>query len=52
MDLLIPADHMEISDIDSPEHLHDSPGPRKTKEDEEVQDVNSTSMNTTLISPT
>jgi hypothetical protein len=50
-DLLISADPVEISDIDSPELVHDTPGPSKTKEDEEVQDVNSTSTKTTSISP-
>jgi hypothetical protein len=51
-DLLISVDPMEIYDIDSPELVHDNPRPRKNKEDGEVQDVNSTSMKTTLISPT
>jgi hypothetical protein len=36
IDLLISVDPAEISDIDSPEPLHDTPRPRKTKEDEEV----------------
>jgi hypothetical protein len=31
--------------------VHDTPGPSKTKKYEEVQDVNSTSVKTTLISP-
>jgi hypothetical protein len=42
---------VEISKIDNPELVHNTPGPRNTKEYEEVQDVNITSMNTTLISP-
>jgi hypothetical protein len=33
-DLLIPADPVEISDIDSPEAAQDTPGPRKTKKTE------------------
>jgi hypothetical protein len=51
IDLLILVDPAEIFEIDNPEIVHDTPGPSKTKEDEEVQDVNSTSMKTTLISP-
>jgi hypothetical protein len=38
-DLLIPADPVEMSDIDSPETTHDTPGPSKTKKTEEAQDV-------------
>jgi hypothetical protein len=50
-DLLIPADLTEISDIDSPETTHDTPGPNKTKNNEEAQDVNNTLAKTTSISP-
>jgi hypothetical protein len=50
-DLLISVDPMEVFDIDSPEPMHDTPGPSKTKKDEEVQYVNSTSAKTTSISP-
>jgi hypothetical protein len=50
-DLLSSADPTDISNIDSPEPVHDTPTPSKTKEDEEVQYVNNTSMNTTSISP-
>jgi hypothetical protein len=35
MDLLIPIDPMEISNIDSLEAVHDTPGPSKTKKNEE-----------------
>jgi hypothetical protein len=40
-----------MSDVDSPEAMSDTPGPRKTKKDDEVQDVPSTSTKTTSISP-
>jgi hypothetical protein len=50
-DLLVPADPAEISDIDSPETTHDTPGPSKTKKNEEAQDINSTSAKTASISP-
>jgi hypothetical protein len=50
-DLLIPADPVEMSDIDSPETAHDTPGPSKTKKTEEAQDVSSTSVKTASISP-
>jgi hypothetical protein len=40
-----------MSDMDSPEAMLDTPGPRKNKKDDEVQDVHSTSTKTTLISP-
>jgi hypothetical protein len=51
VDLLIPADPVEISDIDSPETAQDTPGPSKTKKTEEVQDLDSTSVKTASISP-
>jgi hypothetical protein len=41
---------MEIFDIESPEPVHDTPRPSKTKKYEEAQDVNSTYGKTTLIS--
>jgi hypothetical protein len=34
VDLLIPIDPVEMSDIDSPEAVHDTPGPNKTKKNE------------------
>jgi hypothetical protein len=51
MDLLIPVDLADISDIDSSEVAHDTPGPNKTKKNEEAQDVSSTSAKTASISP-
>jgi hypothetical protein len=51
VDLLIPVDPVEMSDIDSPEAVHDTPGPSKTKKNEEAQDVSSTSVKTASISP-
>jgi hypothetical protein len=50
VNLLIPADPMEMSDIDSPEAVHDTPGPSKIKKIEEVHDLDNTSVNTTSIS--
>jgi hypothetical protein len=51
VDLLVVADPVEMFDVDSPEAMLDTPGPSKTKKDGEVQDVHSTSMKTTSISP-
>jgi hypothetical protein len=51
VDLLIPVDPSEMFDIDSPEAVQDTPRPRKTKKNEEAQDVSSTSMKTASISP-
>jgi hypothetical protein len=34
---------VEMFNIDSPEVAHDTPGPSKTKKNEEAQDVSSTS---------
>jgi hypothetical protein len=51
VDLLIPADPAEISDIDSPETAQDTPGPSRIKKTEEVQDLDSASMKTASISP-
>jgi len=51
VDLLISADPMEIFDIDSPKATHDTPGPNKTKKNEEAQDVSSTLAKTASISP-
>jgi hypothetical protein len=51
LNLLVPADPAELSDIDSPEAMHDTPGPSKTKKNEEAQDVDSTSVKTASISP-
>ena len=41
-----------MSNMDIPEAMSDTPGPRKTQKDVDVQDVHSTSTNTTSISPT
>jgi hypothetical protein len=51
VDILIPADPMEISNIDNPENAQDTPGPNKTKKTEEVQDLSSASVKTSSISP-
>jgi hypothetical protein len=40
-----------MSDIDSLEAAHDTPGPCKTKKNEESQDVSNTSAKTAYISP-
>jgi hypothetical protein len=50
-DLLVSADPAEMSDVDKSEAMPDTPGPSKTKKDDEVQDIHSTSTNTTSISP-
>jgi hypothetical protein len=50
VNLLVAADPLEMSNVDRPEAMLDTPGPRNTKKDDEVQDVHSTSMRTTLIS--
>jgi len=50
VDLLIPADPMEISDINIPETTQDTPGPRRTKKTEEVQELDNASMKTASIS--
>jgi hypothetical protein len=50
-DLLIAADPVEMSDVDNPKAMPDTPGPSNTKKDDEVQDVHSTSTKTTSISP-
>jgi hypothetical protein len=55
MDLLVPADPVEISNINSPEVAQDKPGPSRTKKTkemkkpEEVQDIDSRSLRTTSI---
>jgi hypothetical protein len=41
----------EWSDKESPEAMTDTPRPSKTKKDDEVEDIPTTSMKTTLISP-
>jgi hypothetical protein len=49
--LLVAADSTEMSDVDSPEAMSDTPGPRKPKKDVEVQDIHNTSTNTASLSP-
>jgi hypothetical protein len=57
VDLLIPADPAEVSDIDSPEAAQNTPGPSKTKKtkqtkkDEDIQDVDNRSVRTTSVTP-
>jgi hypothetical protein len=51
IDLLVAADPKEMSDVDSPEAMTDTPGPCKTKKDVEVQYIHSTSMKTTSLTP-
>jgi hypothetical protein len=51
VDLLIPANPAELSDVDSPEVVHDTPGQSKTKKNEEAQDVHNTSTQSPSISP-
>jgi hypothetical protein len=50
-DLLVPADPAKMSNVDSPDTMSDTPGPSKTKKDDEVHDVHSTSAKTSSISP-
>jgi hypothetical protein len=51
VDLLVPSDPTKISNMESPEAIMDTPEPSKTKKDDELQDIHSTSTNTTSISP-
>jgi hypothetical protein len=51
IDLLVAADAAEMSDIDSPEAMQNTPGLGKTKKDVEVQDIHITSMKTASLSP-
>jgi hypothetical protein len=50
--LLLPADPVEISDVDNPETAQDTPGPSKTKKTEEVQELDNASIKIASISPT
>jgi hypothetical protein len=50
-DLLVPAELAEMSDMEIPEAMLDTPGPSNTKKDTEIQDVHSTSTKTPSISP-
>ena len=40
-----------MSDVEIPEAMMDTPGPSKTKKDDEVQDIHNTSTKITSISP-
>jgi hypothetical protein len=51
VDLLIAVYPIEISNVESPEAMSNTPGPSKTKRDDEVQDIHNTSTKTTSISP-
>jgi hypothetical protein len=50
-DLLVAADLADMFDEESPEAMPDTPGPSRTKKDDEVEDVPSMSTKTTSISP-
>jgi hypothetical protein len=49
--LLIPANPVELSDIDIPETVPDTSGPSKTKKPEEVHEVDNASVRTASITP-
>jgi hypothetical protein len=49
--LLIPIDPMEISNIDIPETVQDTPRPSTTQKTKEVQDIDNAFVNTASISP-
>jgi hypothetical protein len=49
-DLLVPADPIEMSDVDIPKTMADTPGPSKTKKIDEMHDVHSTSVETSSTS--
>jgi hypothetical protein len=51
VDLLIPANLPELSDVDSSEAMKDTPEPSKIKNPEEVHDVDNTFVRTASISP-
>jgi hypothetical protein len=51
VDLLVAVDTTKMSDVESLEAMLDTPGPRNTKKDDEIQDIHSTSTKTTSISP-
>jgi hypothetical protein len=50
VDLLVPVDPTEMSDVDSPETASDTARPSKIKKTEEVDDLDSASIKTTSIS--
>jgi hypothetical protein len=49
--ILVATDPADMSDEESPEDILNTPGPSRTKKDDEVEYVPSTSMKTTSISP-
>jgi hypothetical protein len=49
VDLLVPADPADISDVDSPETAQDLPGPSMQQKINEVQDLSSASVKTASI---
>ena len=51
VDLLVSSDPTEMSDVDNLEAMLDTPRPRKTKKDVEVQDIRSTFTKTASLSP-
>jgi hypothetical protein len=51
VDLLVPADPADISDVDSPETVQDLPGPSMRQKISEVQDLSSASVKTASIMP-
>jgi hypothetical protein len=51
VDLLVPVNPAEISDVDIPKTMPDTPGPSKTKKNDEVHNVHSTSVEKSSTSP-
>jgi hypothetical protein len=51
-DLLVAADPTDMFDEEIPETMFDTPGPSRTKKDNEFEDIPSTTVNTASISPT
>jgi hypothetical protein len=49
--LFVAADPTEMYDVDSPESMPDTAGPRKPSKDVEFQDIHNTSMKTSSLSP-
>jgi hypothetical protein len=49
--LLVAVDPTDMFNEEIPEAMLDTPGPSRTKKDDKVEDVPSTSMKTTSISP-
>jgi len=49
--LLVPMDLAKMSDMDSTETMLETPGPSKTKKNDNVHDVHSTSVETSSTSP-